>query len=151
MSVGSFFVSNEFLESVKSKNILFYISVLLLLVYICVANPSNTPLFFSTFWMKGIIFLLIVLFTFHDHMLGCLFAVAMILTIVYSHLNKSVSSSSSSPIVIDNYTSSTPSPYPPFSSITQEDDSSSAEIVANDEPSGFSEVDNNTYSPVLHS
>jgi len=90
----SFLVSDEMMNLFKSKPLLFYVCLVILLIYICIANPRNTPAFFSTFWMKGILFLLVCFFTFHDHMLGCFFAFAMFLTIAYSYLHKHSSLSS---------------------------------------------------------
>ena len=58
-------------------------------VYIALVNPSNTPAFFSNTWFKLVLFaFVIVVFVLEGPLVGTMFAIAMVLPIVYSSLRE---------------------------------------------------------------
>jgi hypothetical protein len=58
-------------------------------VYIALVNPSNTPAFFSNTWFKLVLFaFVIVVFVLEGPLVGTMFAIAMVLPVVYSSLRE---------------------------------------------------------------
>ena len=62
-----------------------YLCVVLILVYVAFANPSNTPRMFKHPLAKVLIFLLIFLVAYQNVVLGLVFGLAMVLVIVYAY------------------------------------------------------------------
>ena len=87
-------IASWFTTVFGKHDILFYVCVVVILFYIAMARPENTPAFFSTAAAKVILTFIIFLVTIHDPILGLIFGVAMVLSISYSYINN---------MNIDNY------------------------------------------------
>jgi hypothetical protein len=81
-------------EVFGQHDVLFYVCVIVIVLYIALAKPENTPAFFSNAWTKVALSLIVFIVTLHDPVLGLLFAFAMVLSISYSYINN---------VNIDNY------------------------------------------------
>jgi len=87
-------IASWFTSVFGKHDVLFYVCVVVILFYIAMARPENTPAFFSTAAAKVILTFIIFLVTIHDPILGLVFGVAMVLSISYSYINN---------MNIDNY------------------------------------------------
>lgn len=68
-------------------DLLFYVCVAVILLYITMAKPENTPAFYSNAWVKLVLFLIVFVVMVHDPLLGTLFGFAMVLSVGYSNVN----------------------------------------------------------------
>lgn len=91
--------SNKLVNNVKSVFVslfgendpLCYVCILLILVYVAIARPSNTPGFFRNGGVKLVILFLVAVVAHQNLLLGLVFGLAMVLTITYAHQNETVS------------------------------------------------------------
>jgi hypothetical protein len=72
----------------ENRDIMFYLCSLIIVIYIAVAKPENTPSMFSSMWFRVFIFVFVWLVSLHDPVLGVLFGLSMVLSITYSILNE---------------------------------------------------------------
>jgi hypothetical protein len=105
VATASSTVASWFTSVFGKHDVLFYVCVVVILFYIAMARPENTPAFFSTAAAKVILTFIIFLVTIHDPILGLIFGVAMVLSISYSYINN---------MNIDNYSFSNRTKYDSF-------------------------------------
>lgn len=74
----------SFKTHLTAENIWYYACIALLLVYIAIARPSNTPRFFNNGFVKILVFVLVAFVLYNNLILGVLLGLAMVLTIAYA-------------------------------------------------------------------
>jgi len=72
-----------------SNDPMVYVCVLLILIYVAIARPSNTPKIFRNALVKILIVGLVVYVASQNLLLGLVFGLSMVLTIAYAHQNES--------------------------------------------------------------
>lgn len=76
----------QFLNSFSTDNVLFLTCAILIVIYVAIATPRNTPSFFSHPLVKAGIFVLILYVCQQNVHLGVAFGLSMVLTLCYAHL-----------------------------------------------------------------
>ena len=76
-------------NDMTNEDILSWVCVLVIGVFMVIAKPENTSTLFSNPVAKAVIFLIIVGVVYTDLKLGVLFGLAMLMTIVYSQMTSS--------------------------------------------------------------
>jgi hypothetical protein len=66
-----------------------YVCAAVIILYMAVAKPSNTPSFFGHPAFKAVLFIVVFFVTMMDPVIGILFGLAMVLSISYSHKKNS--------------------------------------------------------------
>ena len=64
-----------------------YICCAVIILYMILAKPSNTPSFFRNSVFKGVLFVIVFLIILKDPVIGILFGLAMVLSVCYSNKN----------------------------------------------------------------
>jgi len=65
------------------------VCAIVVVAYIGLANPSNTPAFFGSTVFKVLIFAVVVIVTLMDTKIGVIFGLAMVLSVSYSYIRPS--------------------------------------------------------------
>ena len=62
------------------------VCALVVVIYIALAHPNNTPVFFGSRVFKFLIFTVVVIVTLMDTKIGVIFGLAMVLSVAYSYI-----------------------------------------------------------------
>jgi hypothetical protein len=73
-------------SSMNSEEILSYVCVTVIGLFIIIAKPENTAVFFSHPAVKALLFVIVAAVVYADVKVGMLFGIAVTLTLVYSHM-----------------------------------------------------------------
>jgi hypothetical protein len=78
--------TSTLLQNVSNDDILSYVCVCVIGVFVVIAKPENTSPFFGHPAVKALLFVIVAAVVYTDLKLGVLFGLAMLMTIVYSQM-----------------------------------------------------------------